>query len=100
MGKILVPLNDQIILKPLSDEEQRYGNIIIPDMGHEKPVWAKVVRVGEGIYNYHTDKVIPHKVKVDDLVVIPKMGAVVVNLENEDYYVCQAGQLMAKVEEE
>lgn len=100
MGKKLKPLNDQIILKPISEEEGRYGRIIIPDMGNEKPILAEVVRVGEGIYNYHTDIVIPHSVKKGDIVVIPKMGAVTVSLDNEEYYVCQAQQLIATIENE
>ena len=97
--KRLKPLNDQVVLKPVTEENKKVGNIIIPDMGHEKPILAEVVEVGEGIYNYRTDKLIPHQVKKGDIVVIPKMGATVVSLDYEDYYICPAQQLLAIVDE-
>lgn len=97
MKKRLEPLNDQVVLKPLSQEQQKVGNIIIPDMGHDKPIFAEVIETSPGIYNWHTGQVVPHQVKKGDIVVIPKMGAQVVSIENEDYYICQAQQLLSKV---
>ena len=100
MTKILKPINDQVILKPLSQEEQSYGNIIIPDIGNEKPVLATVLKTSEGIYNYHTDRIIPHQVKPGDVVAIPKLGAQVITIEGQEYFVCQANQLLAIIEDE
>ncbi len=100
MKRRLKPHNDQIILKPLEEgETTSKGGLIIPDSGREKPEWAVVERVGEGIYNYHTDTIIPHKVQVGAIVIIPKMGVQTVSLDGQDYYICQANQLMAEVEE-
>ena len=93
--KKLRPLNDQVILKPLSTTQQKIGGIIIPDMGHEKPLMAEVIEVSKGIFNWNTGELIPHQVKVGDIVIIPKMGATVVSHEGEDYYICQAQQLLA-----
>lgn len=98
MNKRLRPLNDQIVLKPI-DEEQT-GNIIIPDTGQEKPVLALVVNIGVGIYNFHKGEWVPHQVKVGDIVVLPKIGVQVVSLNREEYYICQANQLLAVIEEE
>ncbi len=35
--KKLIPLNDRIVVKPIEQTEQMYGNIIIADMGKERP---------------------------------------------------------------
>ena len=39
----LTPLNGHIILKPIEEQEQMAGNIIIPDLGKEKPEVGEVV---------------------------------------------------------
>ena len=31
------PLSDKVIILPHEEEEQMYGNIIVPDTGQEKP---------------------------------------------------------------
>ena len=43
MSKRLIPQNDRILLKPIDEGEQMYGNIVIPDMGKEKPEMGKVL---------------------------------------------------------
>ena len=35
--KALKPTNDRLLVKPIDEGEQTYGNIVIPDMGREKP---------------------------------------------------------------
>ena len=93
------PLNDQVVLKPISTSQQKIGNIIIPDMGHEKPIMAEVVAISRGVFNWHIGTWLEHQVKVGDVVIIPKMGAQVASLDGEDYYICQAQQLLAIIEE-
>ena len=29
----LTPFNDRVIVRPIEEDEQLYGNIIVPDMG-------------------------------------------------------------------
>ena len=48
MSKQLLPTNDRILLKPIDEGEQTYGNIVIPDMGKEKPEMGEVLAVGPG----------------------------------------------------
>ena len=33
----LIPLYDKVVVKPKEEGEMLYGNIIVPDMGKEKP---------------------------------------------------------------
>ena len=49
----LTPLNGHVILKPIEEQEQTYGNIVIPDMGKERPEIGEVVEVSD-TYNCHT----------------------------------------------
>ncbi len=99
--KKLKPFKGHVVLKPLSEDfQQGKSNIIIPDTGNEKPILAEVIEVSEGIYNYRTDTLIPLEVKKGDIVIVPKMGAVVVTVDREDYYICQADQLAAGLIEE
>jgi len=42
MNKI-TPLNGYIVLKPIENEEETFGNIIITDLGKERPEMGKVV---------------------------------------------------------
>ena len=48
MSKELLPTNDRILIKPIDEGEQTYGNIVIPDMGKEKPEMGVVLAVGPG----------------------------------------------------
>jgi co-chaperonin GroES (HSP10) len=99
--KKIIPSWGQVVLKPIEDAEERYGNIIIPDMGKEKPELAEVVHPGEGTYNYNTDVLIPPRYMEGDIVAIPKMGTQVISLNNgEEFYICQESQLFGKIVEE
>ena len=65
------PLRDRILVKPLEQQEQRIGGIIIPDTAKEKPQTAKVVAVGKGRVNDKGD-VFPLDVQVGDYVLVGK----------------------------
>jgi chaperonin GroES len=59
----LQPLNGYIVLKPVEEDEQTYGNIVIPDLGKERPELGEVVAVS-GTYNYNSDTVVDSKLVV------------------------------------
>ena len=31
----IIPLNDKVVILPIEEGEQKYGNIIVPDAGQE-----------------------------------------------------------------
>ena len=37
------PLHNNIVIKQTDNTEEMYGNILIPDMGKEKPLMGKIV---------------------------------------------------------
>ena len=84
----LRPLNGYLIIKPIEEEEQTYGNIVIPDLGKERPEVGEVLAVSS-TYNYHSDKWVESQLKVGQTVLIPKLGAARIIVEGNEYYICK-----------
>jgi chaperonin GroES len=96
MSKIK-PLNGIIVLKKVDEEEQTYGQIVIPDMGKEKPEIGIVVETSD-TYNWHKGDYYKTKVQVGDKVVIPKMGSMVISNDGEDYILIKETEILAVLE--
>lgn len=94
----LKPIHGHVVLRPIEEEELMAGNIIIPDMGREKPEMAEVIAISP-IYNYNLGNEVPISVAVGDKVLIPKMGAQTITLKGEEYYITQQNQIIAILEE-
>ena len=94
--KQLVPLNDRIVVKPIEQTEQMYGNIIIADMGKERPEMGEVIAVGPGRMSEY-GKLVPVNVNVGDIVLLPKIGTIRVEFDGEEYYIGQAKEILCKV---
>jgi len=83
--KQLQPTNDRILLKPIDEGEQMYGNIVVPDMGKEKPELGEVLAVGPG----RQSELDPSKLitirscKVGDIVMVPKIGTLRVDFKDK-----------------
>jgi len=82
----LKPLNGYLVLKPIEEEEQTYGNIVLPDLGKERPELGEVVATSP-VYNFNSDKWINSQVNVGQKVLIPKLGAARITVEGEEYYI-------------
>ena len=83
-----------IILKQLEENEMKVGNIIIPDVGHEKSLVAEVIAVSD-VFNWHRGEFVPSDLKVGQKVVIPPMGAQKLTLDNIDYLIISQEQIPA-----
>jgi chaperonin GroES len=94
----LIPLNDRIVVKPIEQSEQMYGNIIIADMGRERPEMGEVIAVGPGRMSEY-GKFIPVNVNVGDVVLLPKIGTIRVEFDGEEYYIGQSREILCKVTE-
>ena len=81
----LQPMNGYLILKPIEEEEQTYGNIVIPDLGKEKPEIGIVVATS-GTYNFHSDKVVPSALQEGDKVFFYTDGLTEAINENREFY--------------
>ena len=92
----LKPLNGYLVLRPIEEDEEMYGNIVIPDLGREKPEIGEVVETS-GTYNFHSDQLLPSNVSVGDKVLIPKLGSLRVTVGGEEYYICKEQDVFAKI---
>ena len=99
MSKQLIPQNDRILLKPIDEGEQMYGNIVIPDMGKEKPEMGEVLAIGSGRQS-EFGQFISVNVSVGDIVLVPKIGTLRIDFEGEEYFIVQDREILATVKEE
>jgi chaperonin GroES len=92
----LQPLNGYLILRPIEEDEQTYGNIVIPDLGKERPEMGEVVAVS-GTYNYNSDTLVPSALIVGDKVLIPKLGSLRITVEGDEYFICKEQDVYSKI---
>jgi len=96
MSKNLVPFNDRVIIKPIEEDEQMYGSIVIPDLGKERPEMGEVIAVGPGRQTEfgHFVRV---NAKVGDIVLVPKIGSLRVDFQGEEYFITPDKEILAKI---
>ena len=93
----LKPVNGNVILRPIEEEEQMAGNIIIPDMGKERPEMGEIIAISE-VYNFNKGEYVPSTLKVGMKVLIPKMGAQSITIEGEEYFITAQSSVLSIVE--
>lgn len=98
MPKLLQPQNDRVLIKPVESGEEMYGNIIIPDMGKEKPEMGEVIAVGPGRQS-EFGQFIRVNAKVGDFVLVPKIGSLRIDFEGQEYFITPDREILAIVTE-
>ena len=93
MKSPIIPLGDKIVILPQEEGEQKYGNIIVPDVGKEKPEIGTVLAVGPGRVSTN-GVLIKNKLKKGDTVMVPKFGAQKVEIENETYIMASENDVL------
>ena len=94
----IIPLGDRVVLLPIDEEEQMYGNIIVPDAGKEKPEMGEVLAVGEGRVT-NEGAIIKNQLKKGQIVMVPKFGAQVVVVENETYIIASENDVLGVIKQ-
>ena len=98
MESPITPLGDKIVILPQEEGEQTYGNIVVPDIGQEKPEIGTVLAVGPG--RISTDgTLIPNRIKVGQTVMVPKFGVQTVSLENETYIMASENDVLGIIKQ-
>ena len=87
------PLGDKVVILPVDEGEQMYGNIIVPDGGQDKLEIGTVMAVGEGRVTPE-GIIVKNQLEVGQDVIVPKFGAQVVTIENETYIIASENDIL------
>jgi chaperonin GroES len=98
MTKVLQPQNDRVLIKPIEVGEEMYGNIIVPDMGKEKPEMGEVIAVGPGRQS-EFGSFIEVQARVGDVVLVPKIGSLRIDFEGQEYFITPDREILATIKE-
>ena len=91
------PLGDRVLVRPVEEDEQVKGGIIIPDTAKEKPQRGEIVAVGDGKFDDSGNR-IALSVAVGDTVLYGKYSGTEVNLDDEDCLIMPEGDILAVIE--
>lgn len=87
---------DAVIVKPLEEQEETYGNIIVPDMDKDKNLHGEVVAVGPGKHTV-TGEFLKTETLVGEIVILPTMGFTKLEHKGEEYFIGPESQILAEV---
>ena len=91
----LKPLHDNVIIKQELQKETTKSGIVLPgNIEQEKPVYGKVVAVGEGGF-LDNGEIKKMSVKVGDNVIFKKYSPDDVSIDGEEYLVVKEGDIVA-----
>lgn len=93
----LRPLGNRVLLRRLAAEESLKGGIILPDTAKKKQEQAEVVAIGTGKKDKNGN-LIPIPVHAGDIVLIEKYSGQEVTLNDEEYVIARAEDLIAVIE--
>lgn len=94
----LKPLGTRVLVKRLEAEETMKGGIILPDSAKKKQETARVIAVGPG-KKLEDGSVLPMPVKVNDLVLMDKYAGQEVTVDDEEFMILKAEDIIAIIEE-
>ncbi len=92
------PLSDRVVLKMVEVEETTKSGLILTSASKEKPQFAEVISVGPGAKN-KDGKIEPiNDIHAGDKVVISTYAGSKVKIEDEEYTIVSAGDILAVLE--
>lgn len=92
----LKPLDDRVVVQPLSAEEKTAGGIVLPDAAKEKPQRGKVIAVGPGRLLDSGDRS-PIAVVIGDEVLFAKYGGTEIEVDGNEVKILREADILAKV---
>ena len=94
----LKPLNDHIIVKPITENEVTKSGIVLPEtISKERPERGEVVAIGSGKLLDNGQRA-PMGVKAGDKVIFKKYSPDEIKIDNETYLVLSESDIMAILE--
>jgi len=92
----LKPLDDRVVVEPLSAEEKTAGGIVLPDSAKEKPQRGKVIAVGPGRLLDSGERH-PIGLSVGDEVLFAKYGGTEIEVGGKDVKILRESDILAKL---
>lgn len=90
------PLGNRVLVRRLAAEEKK-GGIILPDAAKKKQEQAEIIAAGVGIKDKN-GQLIPLSVKVGDIVLMEKYSGQEITLNDQEYVIVRADDLIAIIE--
>ncbi|MDP1608100.1 MAG: co-chaperone GroES [Chlamydiales bacterium] len=94
----LKPLGNRVLAQRLEAQETMKGGIILPDSAKKKQETARVLAVGPG-KKLDDGQVVPVPVAVGDLILMDKYASQEVTIDDEEYLILKADDIIAIIEE-
>lgn len=91
------PLGDRVLIKPMSEKEEKLGNIYIPDTAKEKPNEGEIVAVGAGKVT-DDGKTVPMQVKAGQKVLYGKYSGTEIKEGGQEYLIVRETDILAIIE--
>ena len=91
------PLGDRILVKPLEQEEEKVGGIIIPDTAKEKSQEGEVVAVGPGKLLESGERQAV-SVAVGNKILYGKYSSTELKYDGEEYLIMREDDILAILE--
>ncbi|MDP1796479.1 MAG: co-chaperone GroES [Planctomycetaceae bacterium] len=92
----LKPLDDRVVVEPLTAEAKTAGGIVLPETAKEKPQRGKVVAVGPGRLLDSGDRH-PIALAVGDEVLFAKYGGTEIEIDGKEVKILREADILAKV---
>ena len=90
------PLGERIVIKPMEQEAQTRGGILLPDTAKEKPQEGEVIAVGPGRTADDGSR-IPMELTVGDKVIYSKYAGTEYEDGEEEYLIMRESDVLAKI---
>jgi chaperonin GroES len=92
----IVPLFDNVLIKPMKGEDVLPSGIVLPDSAKEKPQMGVIMAVGAGKLDDDGKKVVM-TLKVGDKVLYKKWGGQEVKVQGEEWMIVEEKEVLAIV---
>jgi chaperonin GroES len=91
----LKPIGDRVIIKPLEENETRYGSLVVPTLSESKTRIGEIISVGEGRHTEYGQFITVQNLKPGTKVLIPSIGAVRFEVNGDEYFIAREQDLIA-----
>jgi chaperonin GroES len=90
------PLQDRVVVRPLTAETKTKGGIIIPDTATEKPSEGEIIAVGAGART-EEGRIVKLDVKKGDRILYGKWSGTEVKIDGENLLIMKESDIMGVI---